>query len=60
MADEILAIPEEYLQEVIAIIRVGIHHAKDDLPKKPSKNVINQLRKWCDEEEAYLKRLNEP
>jgi hypothetical protein len=54
MAKEILAIPEEYLEEVITIIRTGLKNSKKLTPQ-----VKKQLEKWCKEEEEYLKELNE-
>lgn len=52
MANEILAVPEDSLAEVIRIIRAGLKAAK-----KVSRNTLERLTEWCDEEEAYLKRL---
>jgi hypothetical protein len=53
MAKEILAIPEDYLQEVIDIIQCGMAHMKDKL----SDGVIENLTRWCQEEQDYLRRL---
>lgn len=52
MASEILSIPEDYLEEVIDIIRVGLRECEPVNLK-----VKQQLTKWCDEEQAYLERL---
>lgn len=52
MASETLAVPEESLKEVVAIIRSGLSHVK-----WISKDTRNNLKKWCDDEEAYLKQL---
>lgn len=52
MASEVLAVPEENLAEVILVIRTGLKNAKFI-----SKDTRRQLKKWCDEEEAYLKEL---
>jgi hypothetical protein len=52
MASEILAVPEDYLAEVIRVIRSGLVHER-----KLSRETRQQLKKWCNEEEAYLKRL---
>lgn len=51
MAKEILSIPEDCLLEVIEIIRLGLK-----TKKKISGDVKHNLQKWCDEEEAYMKR----
>lgn len=56
MASEILSVPEEHLEDVIRVIRRGLEFTK----KSIHKDVCKQLKKWCDEEEEYLKRLNEP
>lgn len=48
MAKEILAIPEDKLSEVIAVIRAGLVIAD------VSSETIEQLTKWCNEEEEYL------
>ena len=52
MATEILAIPEEHLQQTIDVIRAGLHV----IGKLVTKEVFEQLTKWCDEEEQYLNR----
>lgn len=52
MAKEILAIPEDYLHEVIAVIRAGLQN------KSVSEETYSELRKWCDEEENYLSMIN--
>jgi hypothetical protein len=54
MASEILAIPEENLEEVIRIIRTGIKNSNN-----VSTDVRYNLEKWCKKEEKYLKELNE-
>lgn len=53
MAKEILAVPEEYLQEVINVIRAGLKVTK------VSSSTKHNLKKWCDEEEEYLNEENE-
>lgn len=52
MANEILSIPEDYLADVIKIIRLGLkaYHDVDVV-------VEHALTKWCKEEEEYLKEL---
>lgn len=55
MASEILSVPEEHLEDVIHVIRRGLALTK----KSIHKDVLKQLTKWCDEEEEYLKRLND-
>jgi len=49
MAKEILAVPEEYLPAVIAVIRNGL--AVTSVPKEVKENLL----KWCKEEEKYMK-----
>jgi hypothetical protein len=58
MASEILAVPEEHLEEVIKIIRMGLEHFYYG-PRHPGvhPDVREQLLKWCDDEEEYLKTL---
>lgn len=51
MASEILAVPEEKLAEVIAVIRAGLRTTK------VSAETHDQLTKWCDAEEQYLKDM---
>lgn len=53
MASEVLAVPEEYLQEVINVIRAGLKTTK------VSGDTKHNLKKWCDEEEAYLNEGDE-
>ena len=53
VASEILAVPEEHLEDVIHVIRRGLQSTKKALDKA----VVEQLTKWCDEKEAYLERL---
>lgn len=53
MAKEILAIPEQFLSEVIMVIRNGL--SSTDLSFL-SDETVEQLEKWCDEEEEYLNR----
>lgn len=57
MAKEILAIPEERLAEVIKVIRAGLEFVDSGeyLPQI-SDETREQLEKWCDSEEEYLKR----
>lgn len=55
MASEILSVPEEHLEDVIYVIRRGLASTKRSIDK----SVFDQLTKWCDEEEEYLKRLKE-
>ena len=54
MATEILAVPEDNLEEVIRIIREGLKHAK-----KVSRDTRYNLKKWCNEEEAYLNGVDD-
>lgn len=55
MASEVLAVPEEHLEDVIYVIRRGLASTK----KSIHKDVLKQLTKWCDEEEKYLRQLKE-
>jgi len=55
MAKEILAIPEERLEEVINVIRAGLVVYKGT--KAISKETRKQLLKWCDEEQEYLDNM---
>jgi hypothetical protein len=50
MASEILVVPEEHLLEVVEIIRLGLKNHE-----KTSREVKRNLKKWCDEEETYMK-----
>lgn len=54
MASDVLAVPEEYLMEVIKVIRVGLESAPDT-----SEFVREKLVEWCAAEEAYFRRLQE-
>ena len=49
MATEVLAIPEDYLQDVIWIIQAGCLSAK-----YASNDVREHLEEWCDEMQAYV------
>ena len=49
MASEVLAVPEEDLAAVIAVIRAGLAA----LPSTPA-HVRDALLHWCAEEDAYL------
>lgn len=55
MASETLSVPEEHLGDVIHVIRRGLQSTKKSIDKE----VYEQLTKWCDEEEEYLKRLGD-
>lgn len=55
MASEVLTVPEEHLADVIKIIRSGLTHNRD---RTIDNEVCHQLKKWCNEEEEYLSRLN--
>lgn len=50
MATEILSVPEDSLEEVILVIRNGLKATKG-----LSRETRKQLKKWCDEEEEYIK-----
>lgn len=51
---ETLYVPEEHLEEVILVIRNGLKNTK-----KLSKDVRLNLKKWCEEEEQYLKDMQD-
>lgn len=53
MAKEILAIPEEKVSEVIAVIRQGLQSPTFlHIYKGVSIETIEQLKKWCDKYES--------
>lgn len=51
MASETLNVPEEYLLEVIAVIREGLSAIV------VSEVTHERLTEWCDEEEAYARGM---
>ncbi len=53
MSKEILSIPEEYLDDVIKVIRFGVLNCNVFIS---AESIISLLR-WCDEEEEYLKEM---
>ena len=55
MATEILNIPEQYLKEVIIVIRAGLNITNETI----SSNVKAQLTTWCNEEEEYINNLGQ-
>lgn len=57
MSGEILKIPEEYLEEVISVIRIGILLIENTKEYHLSDETKRYLREWCSEEEKYLERL---
>ena len=57
MSKEVLCIPESKLAEVITVIREGL--IKVPYMPNVSDETNEMLTKWCDDEEAYLKRLQE-
>lgn len=48
--NEILAVPEDNLLEVIRVIRAGLR-----VSKKVSADTRRNLTKWCNDETKYLK-----
>jgi hypothetical protein len=54
MTNEALIIPEERLQDVITIIRMGIGRYWKVKHINISAETIEQLEKWCKEQEEYL------
>lgn len=59
MTKEILLIPEENLQDVITIIRIGILLIENTKEYTISDETIRYLKEWCVEEENYLSVLND-
>lgn len=59
MASEILSVPEEHLEGVVYVIRRGLEATKRNAHPNVAidRMVIEQLTKWCEEEEDYLRRL---
>jgi hypothetical protein len=53
MAREVLAVPEQHLEDFIKVIRAGLSHTDVD------EEVREQLTDWCDDEEAHLQELAE-
>jgi len=51
MAKEILVVPEEFLPEVIRVIRAGLHTVGDLRGE-----TRQMLLEWCEDEEEYLLR----
>ena len=49
MATEVLSIPEEYLSDVIRVIRVGL-----DMTPGVDPEVRKRLSEWCEQEAEYL------
>jgi hypothetical protein len=59
MATELLAIPEDYLAEFIALLRAALERRlPTSPPMSPELEVL--LHEWCDDEEAYLRRYKGP
>lgn len=60
MASEILAVPDERIREVIAVIGAGLRVVLGDRSLYPvTDDTLWLLRNWCDEEEEYLKQMEE-
>jgi len=54
MATEILVVPEEHLADVIWVIRAGLEEAQYKRADRGiTPGVIEQLTKWCDDQEEY-------
>jgi hypothetical protein len=58
VAKEVLFVPEERLDEVIKVIRMGLDRAKQ-IGVYIKQDTKDGLEKWCIEEEDYLRRLRE-
>jgi hypothetical protein len=56
MSTEILPIPEERLGETIRVIRAGLKQLSQKLSTHVSRETEVQLRRWCNEEEKYLRQ----
>ena len=57
MANETLSVPEENLSQVIRVIRAGVQ-LFDGTPHL-DREVRDKLTKWCNEEEQYLRSLED-
>lgn len=55
MASETLAVPEESLKDVIAVILAGLEALGNNVPPDVARN----LRRWCQEEQDYLAELEQ-
>ncbi len=55
MASETLAIKEEYLEEFIEILEIGMEKYEFEISERLKYN----LQKWIESEKDYLKRLND-
>jgi hypothetical protein len=53
MASETLVVSEEHLEDVVYVIRRGLLFTQ----RAVDLSVVEQLTKWCDDQEAYLLRL---
>lgn len=53
MAKEILAVPEDDLKFVCEVIRAGLKAVNVPLSTRAG------LEQWCDEEEAYIVRMED-
>jgi len=51
IATEILSVPEDNLEETIKIIRSGLKLEWKSISEETKDNLI----RWCDEEEEYIK-----
>lgn len=59
MATELLAVPEQYLREVIAIFRIGTTFPGVRELSPAMTHACDMIEYWCDEEEEYLERMAE-
>ena len=55
MASELLAIPEEYIEDVILIIRTGIRHRAKMSKTMAEIEATKQLEKWCRKMMGYMR-----
>lgn len=53
MSSEILAVPEEDLEDVIYVIRAGLNEVV------VAEHVVEGLENWCVEQEEYLLSLKD-
>jgi len=59
MAKEVLAVPEQFLGDVIKIIRAGLGVYEEVMVPEIDPDVIYNLTKWFNDEEEYLKSMEE-
>jgi len=56
MATETLHVPEEYLEDVVHVIRRGLQSTEKSIDPE----VKRALEEWCKDEEEYLEKVKAP